>query len=85
MLAEKDLHKYQLACVEHIISHPYCGVFLEMGLGKTVSTLTAINYLMNDYCEINSVLIIAPKRVAATVWQEEAESGNTLSTYVFLK
>ena len=85
MLAEKDLHKYQLACVEHIISHPYCGVFLEMGLGKTVSTLTAINYLMNDYCEINSVLIIAPKRVAATVWQEEAEKWEHLKYLRFSK
>ena len=73
MLTESNLHNYQKACVEHIITHPFCGVFLDMGLGKTVSTLTAINYLMNDYCEINSVLVIAPKRVAESVWQEEAE------------
>lgn len=72
-MKETDLHTYQKACVEHIITHPFCGVFLDMGLGKTISTLTAINYLMNDYCEINSVLIIAPKRVAESVWQEEAE------------
>ena len=78
MLTEKDLHVYQKACVEHIIDNPYCGVFLDMGLGKTVSTLTAINYLMNDYCEINSVLVIAPKRVAESVWQEEAEKWEHL-------
>lgn len=73
MLKEVDLHKYQKACVEHIITHPFCGIFLDMGLGKTISTLTAINYLMFDYLEINSVLVIAPKRVAESVWQEEAE------------
>ena len=78
MLTEKNLHGYQLSAVEFIISHPYCGVFLDLGLGKTVSTLTAINYLMNDYCEINSVLVIAPKRVAESVWQEEAEKWEHL-------
>lgn len=85
MLAEKDLHDYQKACVEHIIAHPYCGVFLDMGLGKTVSTLTAINYLMFDYLEINSVLVIAPKRVARSVWQEEAEQWEHLKHLRFSK
>lgn len=85
MLTESNLHNYQKACVEHIITHPFCGVFLDMGLGKTVSTLTAINYLMNDYCEINSVLVIAPKRVAESVWQEEAEKWVHLQHLRFSK
>lgn len=85
MLTENNLHSYQKACVEHIITHPFCGVFLDMGLGKTVSTLTAINYLMNDYCEINSVLVIAPKRVAESVWQEEAEKWAHLQHLRFSK
>ena len=85
MLTEKNLHGYQLSAVEFIISHPYCGVFLDLGLGKTVSTLTAINYLMNDYCEINSVLVIAPKRVAESVWQEEAEKWEHLQHLRFSK
>ena len=85
MLTEKNLHNYQKACVEHIIAHPFCGVFLDMGLGKTVSTLTAINYLMFDYCEINSVLVIAPKRVAESVWQEEAEKWAYLKHLRFSK
>ena len=85
MLTENNLHNYQKACVEHIIAHPYCGVFLDMGLGKTVSTLTAINYLMNDYCEIDSVLVIAPKRVAESVWQEEAEKWTHLQHLRFSK
>lgn len=84
-MKETDLHKYQKACVEHIIAHPFCGVFLDMGLGKTVSTLTAINYLMFDYLEINSVLVIAPKRVAESVWQEEAEKWDHLKHLSFSK
>ena len=84
-MKEADLHKYQKACVEHIITHPFCGVFLDMGLGKTVSTLTAINYLMFDYLEINSVLVIAPKRVAESVWQEEAEKWDHLKHLRFSK
>lgn len=82
---ESNLHAYQKACVEHIITNRYCGVFLEMGLGKTVSTLTAINYLMNDYLEINSVLVIAPKRVIESVWQEEAEKWDHLQNLRFSK
>ena len=84
-MKETDLHKYQKACVEHIITHPFCGVFLDMGLGKTVSTLTAINCLMFDYLEINSVLVIAPKRVAESVWQEEAEKWDHLKHLHFSK
>lgn len=84
-LTENNLHNYQRACVEHIIAHPYCGVFLDMGLGKTVSTLTAVNLLMNDYLEINSVLVIAPKRVAESVWQEEAEKWDHLKHLSFSK
>lgn len=84
-MTEQNLHNYQKACVKHIIEHKFCGVFLEMGLGKTVSTLTAINYLMNDYCEVNSVLIVAPKRVAESVWQEEAEKWDHLKGLTFSK
>lgn len=84
-MKEADLHNYQKACVEHIIDHRFCGVFLDMGLGKTVSTLTAIDYLMNDYCEINSVLVIAPKRVAESVWQEEASKWDHLKHLRFSK
>ena len=85
MLTEANLHDYQRATVEFIINHHYCGVFLDLGLGKTVSTLTAINYLMFDYMEINSVLVVAPKRVAESVWQEEAEQWEHLRHLRFSK
>lgn len=85
MLKKSDLHNYQLAGVEHIIGHPYCGLFLDLGLGKTVTTLTAIEALIFDYCEVDSVLIIAPKRVAESVWQEEAEKWEHLRHLTFSK
>lgn len=85
MLNENNLHAYQKACVEHILSHPFCGAFLGMGLGKTVSTLTAINYLMYDYCEISAALVIAPKRVAESVWEEEAQKWEHLRHLRFSK
>ena len=85
MLTKNNLHNYQKVCVEHIITHPYCGLFIDMGLGKTVTTLTAIEALMFDYCEVDSVLIIAPKRVAESVWQEEAEKWEHLRHLTFSK
>ncbi len=85
MLNRNNLHKYQNACIDHIISHPFCGVFLEMGLGKTATTLTAINDLMYDYLEVNAVLVIAPKRVAESVWEEEAENWEHLKHLTFSK
>lgn len=85
MLKETDLHEYQRKAVEHIITHRYCGLFLEMGLGKTVSTLTAIEKLIYDYIEISSVLVIAPKRVAETVWEEEAQNWEHLKHLTFSK
>lgn len=85
MLKEADLHEYQKKAVEHIITHKYCGLFLEMGLGKTVSTLTAVEKLMYDYLEVNSVLVIAPKRVAETVWAEEAQNWEHLQHLTFSK
>ena len=82
---KSNLHKYQKVCVEHIISHPFCGVFLDMGLGKTISTLTAIEELKYDYCEIDTVLVIAPKRVAETVWEEEAKKWDHTKHLTFSK
>lgn len=73
MLSEKNLHKYQKTGVQHIIDNEKCGLFLDMGLGKTVTTLTAVKKLIYEYFEISSVLVVAPKRVAETVWSSEIE------------
>lgn len=75
---ESNLHEYQKAAVQHIIDHPAAGLFLDMGLGKTVSTLTAVNLLMNVYMEVTKVLVIAPKRVAEDTWTTECEKWEHL-------
>lgn len=64
-------HNYQRHASEHIIENNSCGLFLEMGLGKTVSTLTAIDQLMFDYLDVQKVLVIAPKKVAEDTWISE--------------
>lgn len=74
MLTEKNLYNYQLTSVGHIINNPKTGLFLDMGLGKTISSLTAVNKLMYDNFEISKVLVIAPKRVAINVWPDEIEN-----------
>jgi SNF2 family DNA or RNA helicase len=60
-----------------IIEKPHCGLFLDMGLGKTVSTLTAVQQLIDD-CEISRVLVVAPKKVAETTWSTEAQKWDHL-------
>lgn len=75
---ESNMHNYQRHSVEHIIENPACGLFLDLGLGKTVSTLTAIDKLMNDYLEFSKVLVIAPKKVAEDTWKSEIEKWEHL-------
>ena len=70
-------YPYQTAAEDWIMQKPRCGLFLEMGLGKTVITLSAVNRLLQDF-EITRVLVIAPLRVAATVWAEEAQKWDHL-------
>lgn len=71
-------HNYQEYAIEKIIENPACALFLDMGLGKTVVTLTAINELMYNYFEVNKVLVIAPLRVAKMTWSQELEKWDHL-------
>lgn len=66
-------HKYQEYAIQKVIDTPACGLLLDMGLGKTIITLTAIEELMNNYLEISRVLVIAPLRVARMTWAQEIE------------
>lgn len=77
MLSRNNLHEYQNKAVNFIIEKKRCGLFLDMGLGKTVSTLTAVSDLL-DSLAVSRVLIIAPLRVANTVWRQEAENWGHL-------
>lgn len=64
-------HEYQNHAIEHVVENEACGLFLDMGLGKSVATLTAIDRLMYDTMEVSRVLVIAPKRVAENTWTGE--------------
>lgn len=78
-------HDYQKFATEKIIELPACGLLLEMGLGKTVSTLTAVDELIYDRFEVSKVLVIAPKRVADDTWTSEAEKWDHLQHLAFSK
>ena len=71
-------HGYQKKAIAYIIEHEKCGLFLDMGLGKTAITLTAIEDLMYNQFEISKVLIIAPLRVAENTWSSEIEKWEHL-------
>ena len=71
-------HDYQKYVIEYIQSHPVSAVFLDMGLGKTSITLTAINNLLFDYFAVHKVLVIAPLRVAKTTWSAEIKKWDHL-------
>lgn len=73
MAVEFIPHNYQAYSIDKIINNKKYGLFLEMGTGKTVSTLTAIEKLKYDYLEVDKVLVIAPKRVAEDTWAQEIE------------
>ena len=65
-------HDYQTRAIDWCLNHQRCGLFLPMGAGKTVITLTAIENL-KKLGEVNKVLIIAPIRVARTTWPAEID------------
>lgn len=72
-------HEYQSYATDFIISHPVCALMLDMGLGKTVITLTALWLLIYDYFTVGKVLVIAPKRVAEDTWSREFQKWDHLA------
>lgn len=71
-------HNYQSYCIQRIINDNSVGLFLDMGLGKTVITLTAINDLKYNRFQIWRCLVIAPKKVAEATWSKETEKWDHL-------
>ena len=71
-------HEYQIYATNFILEHPVAAVLLEMGLGKSVITLTAIYELMLNRFEVEKVLVIAPLRVARDTWPAEIEKWEHL-------
>ena len=74
-----NAHNYQTYATEFILEHPVCCLMLDCGMGKTVVTLTALWELVLDSFDSGRVLIIAPKRVAETVWKQEIEKWEHLT------
>ena len=71
-------HEYQTYASQFIDEHPVSAIFLDMGLGKTVLTLTSIFDLLYDYFLVSRVLVIAPLRVARDTWPEEIQKWDHL-------
>lgn len=71
-------HDYQKYCIERILNDKALGLFLDMGLGKTAITLTALNELRFNRFEIGKTLVIAPKKVAEDTWTREKEKWDHL-------
>lgn len=75
-------HSYQTYCIDRIVNMPVpgpgLGMFLDMGLGKTSITLTAVNELKYNRFAVRRVLVIAPKKVAEATWSTEAQKWDHL-------
>jgi len=71
-------HNYQKYAIKYIENHKAAAVLLDMGLGKTSITLTAINDLMFDSFEVHKALVIAPLRVARETWTAEVQKWEHL-------
>lgn len=76
-------HDYQTFATDFIIEHPVSAVLLEMGLGKSVITLTAIKELLYNSFDVSKVLVIAPLRVARDTWPAEIEKWDHLKSLTY--
>jgi SNF2 family DNA or RNA helicase len=76
-------HNYQRYCIERVLDTPALGLLLDMGLGKTVITLTAVNDLKYNRFAVNKILVIAPKKVAESTWVKEASKWDHLKLLRF--
>ena len=76
-------HNYQQYCIDRIINDKAIGLFLDMGLGKTAITLSAIKKLKYEYWRSAKVLVIAPKKVAESTWSKEAAKWKQLNDLRF--
>lgn len=76
-------HSYQEYAIKYIETHPISALLIDMGLGKTSITLTAIRNLLFDSFEVCKVLVIAPLRVAKNTWTDEIKKWEHLSTLTY--
>lgn len=76
-------HSYQTFATQYIENHKVAAVLLDMGLGKTSITLTAVNDLLFDSFDVHKVLVIAPLRVARNTWSAEIDKWEHLSDLIY--
>ncbi|MCR1886998.1 DEAD/DEAH box helicase [Longibaculum muris] len=76
-------HSYQKYATNFIEKNSIAALLLDMGLGKTSITLTALNNLLFDYFDVHRILVVAPLRVARTTWSDEIEKWDHLSNLTF--
>lgn len=76
-------HSYQEYAIRYIETHPISALLIDMGLGKTSITLTAIRNLLFDSFEVRKVLVIAPLRVAKNTWTDEIKKWEHLNTLTY--
>ena len=72
------LHDYQKRAGRFVEDTPRCALLLEMGLGKSLITLTALGRMLEDM-EVSKALVIAPRKVAESTWSDEVEKWEHLS------
>lgn len=84
ILYREQMHDYQRTAYNFLKANPFSALFIDMGLGKTVSTATVIVDLLNDFeiTDGKKVLVIGPKKVALTTWPDEFRIWNHLAPFV---
>lgn len=71
--------RHQQLGYDWLMSHEHAGLFMDMGLGKTVTTLTVLETRLHDEFTVRKALVIAPKNVAETVWAQETQKWDHLT------
>jgi SNF2 family DNA or RNA helicase len=82
MKAKDLLHRYQVRGVQHIKNNLACALWMDIGTGKTITSLTAIEDLM-DAGEIYGALVVAPLRICQSVWMQEAKEWRHTTRLTF--
>lgn len=76
-------HNYQQYAIDFVVNHDISALLLDCGLGKTITTLTALDELMLNRFDVSKVLIIAPLRVASSTWPSEIEKWSHLKHFTY--
>lgn len=78
-------YPYQAYCIDRVLKEPRLGLFLDMGLGKTVVMLTALEALIYDNFSVNKTLVVSTKSIAEATWDSERDKWAHLKNLTFSK